>query len=306
MRAPLFNITGLLLGITMLYSQGSVGQENQPFSDTISFHLTDHNNLSVQAVINQRDTVDLMFHTAAGDVTLISEVIGDLPSLVWQEPQAVHSWGGANEARVSVNNEMHIGRIQTDSLTIWETQRSGPKTDGKFGPDFFGGRIFEMNYDDEVLRVYSALPTQMEGYQKLPLVIENGLMFIEATARVGKKEYTHRFLIHSGYGGTLLFDDAFAQESQLGEQIVITDQQELKDSYGNVIKTQKGLLPSFKLGDLEFQNLPVGFFEGALGRQKVSVLGGDLLKRLNLIFDLENETIYIAASHWKGTPHSGS
>ena len=51
-------------------------------------------------------------------------------------------------------------------------------------------------------------------------------MFIEGTSRVGGIDYTNHFLIHSGYGGTILYDDQFVEKSKIGEQIEITAEQE--------------------------------------------------------------------------------
>lgn len=46
-------------------------------------------------------------------------------------------------------------------------------------------------------------------------------------------------------------------------------------------------------------NIPVGFFTGALGRQKMSIVGGDLLKRFNLIIDAERANIYLKENKLK-------
>ena len=65
-------------------------------------------------------------------------------------------------------------------------------------------------------------------------------------------------MIHSGYGGSILYDDNFSAENSLGEQIKIIDEKELKDSYGNVLKTKKGILPKFTIGNhlgIPFVNL---------------------------------------------------
>lgn len=42
-------------------------------------------------------------------------------------------------------------------------------------------------------------------------------------------------------GGGLKYDDDFVNKSQIGKQIEITQEQELKDSYGNILKTKKGI-----------------------------------------------------------------
>jgi len=93
-----------------------------------------------------------------------------------------------------------------------------------------------------------------------------------------------------------LFDDEFVQKTELGTAIEIVDEQDLKDAFGNVIKTKKGVLPQFSIGSLTFEDLTVGFFDGAIGVQRMSIIGGDLLKRMNFIIDAKRENIYIKRS----------
>lgn len=80
------------------------------------------------------------------------------------------------------------------------------------------------------------------------------------------------------------------------EKLKIIGEKELKDSYGNIIKTQKAILPAFKIGHTTRSLVPVGFFAGAIGRQKMSIIGGDILSFL--VFFLiscshkKNENVY--------------
>ena len=50
-----------------------------------------------------------------------------------------------------------------------------------------------------------------------------------------------------------------------------------------------------KLGGLP--DVPAGFFSGAVGMQKTSVLGGAVLKRFGLIFDTANGGVYLRRRH---------
>lgn len=275
-------------------------------SDTIPFELTLHNNISIAAVLNQRDTVQLMFHTAAGSMTLIKKAAEQLSSVKWDTSEEVESWGGKSEARFSENNTLQIGGFKWDSIAIWENENSGPETDGKIGPNLFTGKVMEINFDKQILILQDSLPLKINAYEKLPLIYENGFMFIVAKSRVGGKDYENRFLIHSGYGGTILYDDNFVAKSNIGEEITIIDEQELKDSYGNVLKTKKGILPKFFIGEEEFKDMPVGFFEGSIGRQKMSVLGGNLLKRFNLLISVDRANIYLKPNQLKSIPYTNS
>src|SRR4051812_21865242 len=93
----------------------------------IPFELTPHNNLSIQAVLNGKDTIHLMFHTAASSVTLIEESIKKLTSLRFSGADTVKSWGGGgNASRFSENNTLQIGSLTWEHLPIWEDKYSGP------------------------------------------------------------------------------------------------------------------------------------------------------------------------------------
>ena len=262
--------------------------------DTIPFELTDHNNLSVQAVLNKVDTLDLMFHTAAHDLTVTTEAIEEkLRSIVFNRTDTVTSWGGDQTAKFSSDNTLQIGSLEWEDISIWETRHSGPGTDGKFDPDRFENKIIEIDFDRKEMLLHPSLPEKAKQFDEFKLIVENGFLFIEGGSDIGGKIYMNRFLIHSGYGGTILYDDQFTLDSQIGSQLSIIDEKELKDSYGNVITTKKAMLPRFNIGDILFEDIPVGFFEGSIGRQSMSVMGGDMLKRFNIIIDMEQESIYL-------------
>lgn len=266
----------------------------------IPFTLTEYNNLSIKAVLNQKDTVNLMFHTAANAVTLTEEALRKITSLKFNRTDSVKSWGGNdNISRFSKSNTLQIGSLKWTNVPIWENKNSSQHTEGKFGLDLFEQKIVELNFDKNVLIIHQELPQKIKSYQKLKLNFENEMMFIEANSTNGKNSYTNKFLIHSGYAGAVLYDDKFIAENKIAQQLSITDEKQLKDSFGNILKTKKAILPTFAIGNIKLNNVSVGFFEGAIGRQKMSIIGGDILKRLNIIIDAKREFIYLKPSKLK-------
>ena len=274
--------------------------------DTIPFVLTDANNISIQSILNETDTLNLMFHTAAGDVALTETTTARLKSLKASGTDTVKSWGGESTARYSKGNNLRIGSFTQSNLTIWEGKRSGPGTDGKFGPNFFEGKVIEVNFDESVLVLHDTLPKTAANYEKHDLIIQDGLMFLKIVSKIEKATYSNDFLIHSGYSGTILYDDGFSNKHKLGEQLTIVSESELRDSYGNVIKTKKAILPELAVGAIRFQDIPVGFFEGTIGRQRMSVMGGNIIKRFNIIFDFEHTHIYLKENSLMVLPFSKS
>lgn len=271
---------------------------------TIPFELTEYNNIAVKAVLNEKDTVNLMFHTATSAVALTSDAVKKLTTLNFEGSHNIKSWGGDSQSRFSESNSIQIGELKWDNVSIWEDENSGQHTDGKFGIDFFDGKIIEIDFEKKVITLYSELPKKNRKYQKLQLTSGNDALFLEATADINGIVYKNKFLIHSGYYGSVLFDDAFTVQNELDKKLKIVAEKELKDSFGNILKTKKALLPSLSIGTQKLTDVPAGFFTGAIGRQKMSVLGGDILKRFNIIMDIKDGFIYLKANSLKDLPYS--
>ncbi|MNK01353.1 hypothetical protein D3C87_191500 [compost metagenome] len=294
-----FNTYVSVLLITLC--QLAFGQQNSKKEYTIPFELTDYNNLSIQAILNEKDTVSLMFHTASSGVTLTEEAAKKLKSINFDGTvDGVKSWGGGeNESRFSKGNLVQIGAMKWSNISIWEDKNSGQSTGGKFGTDLFKDKAIEIDFEKKVIVIHSDLPKKAKKYDKLKLTFSNDCMFLEATSEIGKSTFKNKFLIHSGYAGAVLFDDAFVAENKIDDELVIIDEKQLKDSFGNVLKTKKAILPSFTIGTQKLTDVPVGFFAGAIGRQKMSIIGGDVLKRFNIIIDGKREYIYLKVNNLK-------
>ncbi|HTF30529.1 MAG TPA: retropepsin-like aspartic protease [Flavitalea sp.] len=286
-----------LLFSQIIFGQGKVGRTATKKQVSIPFRLTADNNLSVRAVLNKIDTVELMFHTAASSVTLTEEATKKAHSLKFGRTDSVKSWGGGgNSSRFSESNSLQIGDLQWENMPIWENKNSGPKTDGKFGTDLFKDKVIEVDFDKGMITLHSKLPNKIKRYEKLNLSFSDDMMFLEAGCEIGKEIYKNKFLIHSGYSGAVLLDDKFIAENKIEQKLKVIDEKELKDSFGNIIKTKKTILPAFVIGNHKLVEVPAGFFSGAIGRQKMSIIGGDILKRFNIIIDAQRQFIYLKSN----------
>ncbi len=296
------------LFLTIL-TQSTLAQElKSNMSDrtyTIPFQLTDYNNISIKAILNEKDTVQLMFHTAANGITLTETSIQKIKSLQFEgNIDGIKSWGGQeNSSRISNNNSLQIGKIKWTNLEIAENKNTGQYTDGKFGIDFFKDRVIAIDFDKSIITLAKKLPSKAKSYEKLKLVVEHDNLFLVANCLINGVSYQNKFLVHSGYAGAILFDDQFTAANKLGEQLKIVSEKSLKDSFGNVLKTKNAILPLLKIGNLQLSDVPVGFFEGAIGRQKMSMMGGEVLKRFNLIIDQQNGYVYLKRNNLTATAY---
>jgi hypothetical protein len=292
------NYASFWCAVLLLFAQTAISQSTQDalptrITDTIPFTLTPHNNISLQAVLNGRDTLNLMLHTAADGITLIESVADSLPSMQLNGQDSVSSWGGAQESRYGSGNTLNIGKQEWTEQTIWINTNSGPLTDGKIGLGMFAGRVVELNFDASILLIHSDVPHLDSNYTALKIAEQGSLIFTYGYCQIGDSLFENRFLIHSGYSGSVLLDDVFVKEHQLGERLPILEESTLSDSYGNILKTKKAQMQGFYLKQEGWTDVPVGFFEGEIARQKMSVIGGAIFKRFNWVFDLEHHQVYI-------------
>jgi Aspartyl protease len=254
--------------LTLAICQITFGQTDKTI---IPFQLTSFNNISIRAVLNQKDTVQLMLHTGATDVTLTEEATKRLKSPIFDKTiDGIKSWGGqTDEARVSVHNSLTIEGLRWDSLSITENKHSGQFTDGKIGLDLFKGKFVAIDFEKKVIILSDKLPKRLRGFEKHQLSSDNGFVFIDADCEIEKNNVlTNRFLIHSGYAGSILLDDKFANDNKLNEKLEIVGEKELKDSYGNVIKTKKAIMPALKIGKHPLSDVSVGFLQVPWGIKK--------------------------------------
>ena len=271
-------------------------------ADTIPFRLTAYNNISIKAVINQVDTLNLMFHAAVDDVSITKETLTRTKSLKMDKKGEIRSWGGVSSTVSSEFNSVQIGNLKWDNLEITATTNVGQETDGKFGHNFFQNKILEINYDDSHLVVLNRLPKSLKGFSKLPIVFKGGSFFIEGLVKLGENTYKNQFMYHTGYAGNLILGTRFIEKNALHGKLDTLEQTSLKDSYGNVLKNIKTNIATLTLGNTNFTNIS-GSVMDAKAKMSDSIFGNDLLKRFNVFIDFQKDFIYLKPNKLLNSPH---
>lgn len=242
--------------------------------ETIPFRITKYNNIIVNALVNNKDSLNLMFQIAMEDASISPERINSANSIVFK-----------NE--MSENNSLKIGNLEFENIKFYDNEFTGYEADGKFGTGIFKGKTYQIDFDHHQFIIYDSLPN-VTGYKKIPLVKdEYGLSIITCNNIIGNEEYQANFFLQSGYSGGLLYSNDFADSNKLSEKLEITGEKTLKNSANQSIITMQGILPFLGISDLQMKNVSAGFFTGEIKNQNVNYFGADLLRRFNWIFDLK-------------------
>ncbi len=281
--------------LTLAIGQFDLAHAQGNKKTVIPFRLSAENNIIVNGLLNGKDSVSLMLHTAANALTITEESLKKMASLRFGgSVDSVKSWGGeSGSSSISKGNQLVLAGFHADSLTVWTDLRSGYETDGKFGLNLFARKAVVVNFDQGTISIQDEKPLIPRGYQRFDLINRDGLFYIGATLKFDTVSFANTYLLHSGYSGGLLLDDAYTAQHAIAQQITVVSEKKLSDAYGNVLHIKNGRAPLLIIGGFSLKDVAVGFFEGAIGRQKMSVAGMEILKQFNWIITADRKFIYL-------------
>jgi predicted aspartyl protease len=286
--------------------QSAIQKANSPAhlpfkTDTIPFTLTSYNNISIQTIVNQADTLNLMFHSGVNSVYITKEGLAKTTRLKVDKSGQVQSWGGSANAAFSTTNTLQVGKFKRENVEITIDERSGQGTDGKFGFSFFDNTILEVNYDKMQLIIHNKLPKSVKKYAKLPLSFSGSSFFLDTKLKLKGQAYQDKFMFHTGYSGSLILGTQFMDKYNLRGTLDTLGVEELRDSYSNVLKNITTNIALLQLGDTHFSNVKGGVMDKKV-KFPTNILGNDILKRFNVFVDFQHDMIYLKPNSLMNLP----
>ena len=149
-----------------------------------------------------------------------------------------------------------------------------------------------MNFDKKLLIVESSLPRKARKYEKLSIVPGDDAIFIKAVCKT--KDQVLK--THSCYIPVIpvLYYLMTALLQNIHRK---TDTHYRRKNWvmpAEILSPQrKGSFRFFQLGTQNHFFSADWIFEGALGRQTISVIGGDIIRRFNWVIDRKKGYVYI-------------
>ena len=251
----------------------------------IKFRLSDHNNIIVKTLVNEKDSLDLMFQIAMTDAAISPARTRKVDHIIFDNND------------ISTGNHVKIGDLGYKNIRFFNNELSGQESDGKIGTAIFKDKIYKIDYDNNQFVIYDKMP-DVTGFSIISSTPKDEIIFIAINSHINGKDYIHPFYLQSGYPGGLLYDNEFSDENQLINKLSVTGEKTLKNSAGKSVITKQSILPLMKIGNLSLENVSAGFFMGDIKTQPLSLFGADLMKRFIWIFDADRKTIYIKPSQY--------
>ena len=188
---------------------------------------------------------------------------------------------------------MKLEDFQWDSLYIWVDKQTGAGTEGKIGMDQFDSRWISIDYDRQELSLSDEMPPGLDASKALTLETHRDILFLNAELEIEGERFGNRFMIHSGFNGSIMLDDAFASEHALAEKLEVISTQEMMDAQGNKLSSVKTRGANFLVAGQSIEDVEVNFFTGSIGRMQMSIIGSEILSSFNPVIDLEDKRIWL-------------
>ncbi|MDQ6814080.1 MAG: aspartyl protease family protein [Bacteroidota bacterium] len=256
----------------------------------------------VQARLDEfPDTLNFILDTGSGGISLDSAVVEYLHLVKTPSERILRGIAMMRKVVYVTNRTLHLPNLKIEHLDFhindYELLTSvyGVRIDGIIGYSFFSRFIVKIDYDTNVLEIYSQgkIRYPHRGIILKPAI--SGIPVFNATI-TDASAVASRFYFDSGAGLCLLMSEDFVKDSAIlakGKKVIITQAEGIGGKKPMRLTTVKQI----KIGPYSFKKIPAHIFEDEFNVTSYPMLGGlignDLLRRFNLIINYQQREIHL-------------
>jgi len=250
---------------------------------------------------NFKDSLNFVLDTGSGGISLDSSTTEYYNLKLVPSERIVRGIAGMKYVSFANDHSISMPGITVSGLDFhinnYDILSSayGMHIDGIIGYSFFRRYIVYIDYDEQVVQVYSA------GTYKYPkgghlLKPQFSTIPMQMAAVRDENNVIGKFYLDTGAGLCLLLNDDFAKDSAVfrkKRKMYLTQAEGL----GGKTDMQLSVVKEVKIGPYRFRNVPSYIFADQFNVTNYPVLGGlignDILRRFNVLLNYPLQEIYI-------------
>ena len=247
------------------------------------------------------DSLNFVLDTGSGGISLDSTTAEMLKIPTVPSDRTIRGIAGMHKVNFAYNKTLLLPGLAVDSLHFHINDYSllssvyGITIDGIIGYSFFKRYIIQIDYDKQMLEVFSPgyVKYPRKGYLLKPTFA--GLPMQQAMVKEDES-ITARFYLDTGAGLCLLLSEEFCADSTLFS----TKKKRFKtitEGLGGKKNMEMTVLKQFKIGPYKFKKVPTYIFDDEF---KVTaypylagLIGNDLLRRFNVTINYPQGEIHL-------------
>lgn len=271
--------------------------------EEIPFRLID-DAIYIKGSIDGYGALNFLFDTGAS-ITLIGKNVGR--ELGLKNGYVGSNTGAAGTSTVTnfPNHDVQLGSTVFKGLTIVEDHKDlttyvlGEALDGIIGADILNNVVVEIDYDRMVISLYPIKSFHgREDYQKMDIDLRYGVPLTSLSFSLDGKTFTGRFVVDTGYNGTMALTTPFANKNRIEDlRGKFYDVSAVLGSTTDRAEMYVTKADAMSLGKESFEDIVLVVSratKGILASDLLDgVLGNEILKRFNIIYDYARSKMYI-------------
>ena len=254
------------------------------------------------------DSLNFILDTGSGGISLDSSTCAEFHIPVKPSDTSITGIGGVRKVAFAFDRTLHLPGLRVDHLNFhvnnYEVLSSvyGEKVDGIIGYSFFSRFIVKINFDSSMIEVYSPGRIQYprNGTLLHPAFTNLPIQWLDIK---DKKRMGFNFYFDTGAGLCLLLSEDFVKDSGIllsKRKPVVTQAEGL----GGKLQMRLTLVKEVKVGPYRFRHVPTYLYKDDYNVTSYpftgGLLGNDLLRRFNMIFNYPNREIHLTPnSHFE-------
>jgi hypothetical protein len=282
---------------------------DQTTTTTLHFELVDEH-IIVPVSVNASAPLNFVLDSGAGATVILESRNTQALPLEFGAELSVSGVGTGPDpvARIIEDTDLSLGDIRLEGLSIiYLSLASVPffdnldevYFDGVIGAPFFERFVVEIDYDQQLISfsepgsLSASLDQRGANWREIPLQIDSGVPYLTTQISTGPEQTVAvKLLVDTGYRGPVSLTPETHDEIDAPLTYFSTVGQGLSGD----VEMKVGMSESLTIGGFALDNVPVSYSiaGGESENGSNGLLGNEVLRRFNLVFDYPNERMFVA------------
>lgn len=300
------NVRKILTFFTVLMACAFPALAGNISTASIPFELGPASRIYVKCSVNGSRPLRFLFDTGATAMVISTHSLKGVP-MEFGETIVNHGATGSGEVRRSTDNQFSIRGRTLEHVPFIAIPYSADQWNGVLGLWFIKQQVTEVNYTDRKIYLYphgSYTPPPHAIRLKIEYVM--GIPVVPAQVTVNGKTHQLRLSVDTGSDRVLDLNTPFVKKHHLlgSQKPFCISRISSSDSHTGVLENV--MFDSIQLAACKLPLIPGAFSTVTAGIQSSpemdGVMGNNLLKRFNLVYDSREGYIYLIPNNLLYTP----
>ncbi len=196
----------------------------------------------------------------------------------------------------SVNHLLYV--VLDDHFNL--SSHIGITVNGIIGSPFFKNNLVEIDYDNKKVNVYRENQKNRnrleKRYSRIPIIISSQKPYVSSRVVIDSLDLEAKLLIDSGNSDPIWLFESISEKVEVPQK---SFDDYLGQGLSGSVQGKRARITQFSISKFKFEQPIVSFPDSTsiqhliLEKDRLGSVGGEILKRFNVVFDYDKENLYL-------------